>query len=118
MSFYSELATDADALLTEFGQSVTVRRQSAGAYNPDTGASSITTTDVIGHGAVFDRNAKDIDGAMIQHGDKQLLLSASGMAKPSTADTVIIGGESWRVIDPQEISPAGIPVLYDINIRK
>ena len=118
MSFYGDLALTADDLLKEFGQVVTIRTQTPGGYDPETGTSAITTVDTVGNGCVFDYGTDAIDGTMIVQGDKQLLLSPVGMGESGIDDLAIIGGVTWRITRVKALSPAGVAVLYDCNIRK
>lgn len=123
MSFYGDLAVTADELLGEFGQPVTIRRQTAGGYDPDTGGASITTSDESGKGAVFDfglhqSGSAFTAGSMIQSGDKQLLLSPVGMTAPAPGDLAVIGGETWSIVSVKSTAPAGIAVLFECQLRK
>jgi len=118
VSFYGDLALTADDLLKEFGQPVTIRTQTPGEYDPETGTSAITTVDTVGNGCVFDYGTNAIDGTMIVQGDKQLLLSPVGMAEPGVDDLAIVGGISWRITRVKSTAPAGVAVIYDCNIRK
>ena len=118
MSFYGDLAITSNELLAEFGQAITIRVQTAGEYNPETGTSAITTVDTVGNGCVFDYGTNAIDGTMIAQGDKQLLLSPVGMAEPGVDDLVLVGGVSWRITRVKSIAPAGVAVIYDCNLRK
>lgn len=118
MSFYGDLANTADELLKEFGQPVTIRTQTPGEYDPATGTSAITTVDTVGNGCVFDYGANAIDGTMIVAGDKQLLLSPVGMSEPGIDDLAIIGGIQWRIVSVKALSPAGVAVLFECQLRK
>ena len=41
---YAATATTATRLLTRFGAAATLKRETVGAYDPDTGTSPVTTT--------------------------------------------------------------------------
>ena len=119
MSFYGDLAKTADELLAEFGRAVTIRINTPGTYDPETGTTTVSTADHIGYGCTFDYGASAIDGTMIVQGDKQLYLSPVGMPEPGIDDLAIIDGVTWRITPPVKvIAPAGVAVLYDCNLRK
>lgn len=118
MTMYTELATVADELLAEFGQSVTIRHRTSGAYDPATGAVAVTTTDEAGYGAVFDYDTKHIDGTMIVRGDKYALLSPIGITAPDTDDRLIIGGVEYGIVSIKTEAPAGTAVLHTVQIRR
>lgn len=117
---YAELATTATELLTEFGQNVTRRAYTIGAYDPATGSATPTTADTTRKGAVFDYNlqgagASFVRGTQIQAGDKQLLLDAAGTV--TQHDHFIIGGVEYVVQTFSIVNPAGTPVMHDIHLR-
>lgn len=118
MSFYGDLALTADDLLKEFGQPVTIRTQTPGEYDPETGTSAITTVDTVGNGCVFDYGTNAIDGTMIVQGDKQLLLSPVGMATPANGSIAIIGDDQWNIVSVKTTAPAGVAVLFECQLRK
>lgn len=123
MTFYADLTADADSLLSEFGQSVTLTHITAGAYDPDTGSVTNTTTTQTGTGAVFDfglhqSGAAFTAGSMIISGDKQLYLSAVGITAPAAGDQLTIGSDVWSVVSVKTTAPAGTVVLYECQLRK
>ena len=74
MSFYSDLATDANALLLEFGQPVTLRHETSAGYANGKPVTA-TSTDYVGTGVEVLYTAKDFQNTLIQIGDKKLLFS-------------------------------------------
>ena len=119
MNFYERMQATANRLLKSKGQAITITRQTAGAYDPATGAATVTTTTQSGWGAVFEYAAKNIDGNLIQAGDKQLLLSAinaagTALTAPQVNDTVNVGGTITQI---KTLSPAGTTVMFDCNLR-
>lgn len=123
MSFYADLAADAQLLLAEFGQVVTIRRKTTGEYDPETGSASVTTVDQPGYGCVFDfglyaSGQSFTAGSMIVAGDKQLLLSPVGMAAPTPGNIAVIGGETWSIVSVKVTAPAGVAVIYECQLRR
>lgn len=121
--FYTKMQTTANKLLKGKGQAVTLSRQTAGAYDPATGTSTVVVTTQNGTGAIFDYADKNIDGVLILSGDKQLLLSAvnstgTALTAPMVNDTVTDTGGVVRTITRiKTMSPAGTTVLFDCNLR-
>lgn len=125
---YDEIADLADELIREFGQTVTVTMRSSGAYDPATGASTVTETTQTCTGAVFDYSliasgAQNADGSMILATDKQLLLSpyttaGAAITRPVPDGTrVTVGSTVYTVKNVKAVEPAGTPVMYDCNLR-
>lgn len=123
MTLYTDLAAVADELLAEFGQSLTIRRRTSGAYDPATGSATVTTADQSGVGAVFDFGLHQSGqyfqpGTMIQAGDKQLLLSPVGITAPANGDQAIIGGVTWAIQSVKTTAPAGEAVIHECLLRR
>jgi hypothetical protein len=122
MEFYSKMQATANRLLKGKGQEITLTRQTAGAYDPATGTAAVTVTTQTAYGAMFEYGDKNIDGVLIQEGDKQLLLSAlnsagTALVAPQLNDTVTINTVVYTVVRIKPLSPAGTTVLFDCNIR-
>lgn len=118
MSFYSELAADAHALIVEFGTPVTLTRVTATDYDADTGV----TTDPVtatwsGFGALFDYSQNEIDGSLIKQGDQRVYMSTSGITTPKSGDTLTVSGVVLDVIASRPLQPALTAVLHDVQVR-
>ena len=119
MTFYSDMADTAEELIAEFGQSVTLKVASNGAYDPETGSTAVTYADQSAKGVVIDYDKKLIDGTKVRIGDRQCLLSPLGITEPKDGDKIAFGAEVWQVVPPVTVTnPAGVPVLYEVQIRK
>lgn len=117
MSFYADMAMVANDSLGEYGQTVTISAKSIGAYNPATGNAAVTVSTQQVKGVVFPVGAKDIDGTLIHQGDQKLLLSMVGVTPPHVGDTVTIGATSYTITFIKLLTPAGVNVLCECNIR-
>ena len=121
--FYTRAKESADRMLRSKGQAVTITKRTAGAYDPATGGATVTTTTETGTGAVFEYGNKNIDGSLIKVGDKQLLLSAfraagGALTAPVVNDTVTLAsGTVYTITQVKALSPGGMDVLYDCNLR-
>jgi hypothetical protein len=118
MSFdYASLATTADTIIANFGVPVTVVSKGTASYNVNTGAVVATDTTQTANGVITEYNAKDIDNTMILRGDKCLLLSPIGITSIKPDAKVIVAGVSYNVISVNETNPAGVALVYDLQIR-
>jgi len=57
-----------------------------------------------------------IDGTLIQQGDRRVMMSARG-PKPTTADKLVIGAVTYRIISVRETGPSGVPLYYMVQAR-
>lgn len=121
MSFYIEMQSIADSLMSQYGQLVTLTHKTAGTYDPATGTAATTTTTEIGRGVVFDYSrTKDglsqADGTLILQGDKKLLLSPVGITAPKLDDTVIANSITFVIKNIKSLNPAGTVVMYECQL--
>lgn len=117
---YQRLATTASRLLAKHGRNITLRRTSAGTYDPATGTASSTTSDQTLKGALFDfgKGVTTVRGTLVEAGDKELYVEARTGVVPATRDTVIVGADTYSVVSVGEINPAGTPVVYSAHLRR
>lgn len=123
--FYAEMAADVVELMTEFGRAVVVTIVSPDSvYDPETSTNVNPETNYPAVGAKFDLNDREINGTLVQVGDKRIYVSAVGVPEIRLDDRVTLKGingapdETFRVINPNTIGPAGTAVLYDLHVRK
>jgi hypothetical protein len=118
MSFYADTANIAANMLAQFGQAVTRTANTAGAYNPATGAAANTSVSTTRQGALFSygKDAQQyVRGNLVQINDRKLLLDPTGSV--SLTDTYTIQGEVYTVVSIKPTDPAGVPVLYELHVR-
>jgi hypothetical protein len=119
---YGKTSTTALRLLTKFGQSVILARQSTGTYDPALGAAPVTETLETRKAVLLDYDRINFgetlqDGTRVQAGDRRCLMGTDG-SPPTNFDAVIVGSERYPIKVVKELNPAGTPVLYDMLIRK
>lgn len=119
MNFYTATAAEAHALLSEFGQRVTLTKNSAGAYNPATGSATVTSVAQSTVGAVleFADGVTNFAGALVTKDSKRVLLSTVGIDAPAVDDTIAAGGKTYTVLQVKATRPAGVPVLYECMVQ-
>jgi len=119
---YAKTSATAVRLLTKFGQSVTLARQSTGTYDPTLGAAPVTETLETRKAVLLDYDRINFgetlqDGTRVQAGDRRCLMGADG-SPPTNFDAIVVGGERYPIKVVKELNPAGTPVLYDMLIRR
>lgn len=126
MTFYSDLATTARTLISDYGQSL-VLRSVDGAFDGVTGAytSSTTTNTVVNAVKIADneqlRNGergkfKQIAGGTVEGTFEQWLLDDT--AEPNVGDYLIINGFQHAIIEYETISPGGTNLAYKVIVNR
>lgn len=116
--------SNAARMIAGKGQSVTLTRKAAGAYDTATGSASITETTQTATAVVLPLAgfSKRGDSNAVQ-GDAQLLLAAltaSGatLTAPVVDDTVTLADGTVAVITAvSPLAPAGTALMYDCRLR-
>jgi len=127
---YVETAQEAAAILADFGALATVTRTPAPLDDgPDTGQPAPLPVSVTAWAAIFDYTEKSYGNqpdALVRAGDRQLLLAGIDVDGVTITpdmlpvDAPLIGpdGDRYVIKNPKPINPAGVPVLYDIQVRR
>jgi hypothetical protein len=117
-TLYPRLAETVVDLLRRYGAAVTLPRTTGGSIDPVTGVVVAgTAANKTSRGVVTVYKIEEIDGSLVQAGDRKLLLDAS--EKPLMTDKPQMCGESLgEVVSITELNPAGVPVAYIVQVRK
>lgn len=117
---YPKTAATATRLLQRFGAPAQIEQQGNGDYDPGTGgagsedaASDDTTVNTTA--AVFAYEQKYIDGTLVLQGDQQAFCAPS--VAPVQGDGFVWQGKRHTVVSVKPVAPAGVPVLYEVQIR-
>lgn len=121
MAFYDRMAETALRLISQYGQTMTLREVTPGAYDPGTGetsADSVTESSVSGVLIEYTGQERQ-NNSLIQQGDKKVMLPAKALAQPSLNSKVIIQSEVWTIVPPLKVmNPAGTPLVYELQVRR
>lgn len=116
---YAASRATADRLLTNFGQSVSVRRTSSSGtvYDP-----TLVTADYATTAAILDYTSRQIDGENILVTDRRALIAAGplttlGITSIAPPDALVVGGVAVPVVRVVPLAPSGTVVMYDCQIR-
>lgn len=112
---YTALQTSAGSLLQNFGRQLTFTRTTDGAYDPDTGTASPTTSTFTKYGCVFNYTDAERGDTNIEEGDRRVLAEGHSY---QVGDTVSLDSETYRIISVSNIQPAGTIVACNLQVRK
>lgn len=120
-AFYDRTAATALRLITQFGQPVIIRAATVGDYDPETGtAPPDSIKEQTAQGILLDFTGQEFqNNSLIMQGDKKLKIAAQGLEwVPELLNKVIVQGRTWSIVPPlKEINPAGMPILYELQLR-
>lgn len=116
---YDELAQAAVDLLNELGQLVLLSRAvGGGGYDPDAGAVDEGDVDVwSANGVEFNYTQREVDGTLIQQGDRRILIAPTLGTTPQSGDVVTLGAKRLEVVNSKPLQPAGVVVLHEVQAR-
>lgn len=121
-AFYDKAAATAARLLAQFGQPVTVTRETGGTEDPLTGDfTGTTSTDYTPNGVLLNYSVKEAGdaraaGENFEISDRKLLLEAFDV-EPAVTDSVTADGTSWTIIRIKTLRPAGQTVMHELQVR-
>lgn len=113
---YARTRATAERLIARFGQTGALRRTTSDndPFNP-----TQTTTDYPCTFAVLDYAKKDVDGTLIKQTDQMVYLSTAGLAvAPETTDRLVVAGSPLTVVNVKPLSPAGVVVFWELQVRR
>lgn len=122
--FYEEMAGVALDLISEFGQTITLRDTVPGEYDPVSGAQTPdvevdqAAQAILQDYALQQAGMSYAEGTTIRQGDKKIMVAAQGLTPPQLTTTVIAGGATWTIVNIKEINPAGTPLVYELQGRR
>jgi len=118
---YLESRDDADELIQEFGQAVSLRivTTTAGA---DPSEPSQSTADKATYAAVLTYSKSQIDGKDILRTDRRAFVAAGPLAALGVTDfdttaRLVIDGSAVQIMNVDPIKPAATVVAFDVQLR-
>lgn len=109
------LAENVATLLEDFGSDLTLERPGTQTYDPATGTVANASDAALSIRGVFvNYMTSEVDGAVVQQGDRHLLVSATGSEDaPAIGDFV----DAHKIVDVRAIAPSGIAVAWACQVR-
>ena len=118
MSFYTRVKEMADRLLQQYGEQLTFTRVTEGAYDVSTGeVGSGSTINYSAYSHPYNYDASEIDDTNIQNNDVQLLIQKPTSYTPAVGDTVVLAGETMRLVSVERIRAQGSDAVYKAQLR-
>ena len=78
----------------------------------------MTNTDYAARAVVTEFQAQEIDGTLVQSGDRKYLIAAEGLTvTPTPSCRVVDGAEILEVLSVTRTSPGGVDVIYSAHCR-
>lgn len=116
MSVYTNLSKSVLRQINRYGRTVTIMRDDKGAYDPIAGAfTGDSNTAIKLKAVVVGYTVNEIDGEIIQRGDKKVLFA--GNADIRKGDQ-LIDGDTFTILDIEEINPGDTKLLFKAQARK
>lgn len=114
---YTELQAEASVLLAEYGRPMLLRRPGVSTIDPVTDEEvSSPPVDQPCTGIATSYQTNLIDGTRIKSGDRKVILTAE--QPPQMADTLVIDGTSWTLVDIDTKQPAETVLVYILQVRR
>ncbi|MFB2561770.1 hypothetical protein [Rhizobium sp. IMFF44] len=113
---YDNARATAIRLIVRFGQKGSLRRitNSGPDYDPVQASEDFPCSFVD-----LDQNQVHVADTLIQRGDRMVYLSTEGLSiAPTLADKVLIGGAEHAIVDIQPLSPGGMVVFWQLQVRR
>ena len=107
----------AKSSIAENGASVTLRKTGTETYNTTNGSLASPTTDYPTKGLIENYSEYYIKSGFIQSGDRKVMISASLAVVPEQGDTLLIGFESFDIINVKADFVGDTPIIYELQIR-
>lgn len=117
MGFYENLRDKTAApLIRKYGQPITLTIPS-GAFDPVTGkkAPAVPAT-YPGYAVEGEYTVTERTGTQVLEGDKRLY--CVDIPEPAQGQTITVGRAVYKVVRVAPLSPGGVSILFDVQVRK
>jgi len=113
---YDRARATAARLIVKFGQKGSLRRVTSTGpdYDPVQANADFACSLVD-----LDQSQLHVADTLIQRGDRMVYLSTQGLSiEPTLADRLLIGGVEHAIVDIQPLSPGGVAVFWQLQVRQ
>jgi len=97
---------------------VTLTHSNPGAYDPDLGTVAAVVTTQTAVAVEQSYSLREVDGTMVQRGDKKLLLTATNLVAPVVDDTCTVQEVVYTIKNVNPLSPDGSAIIYELQVRR
>ncbi len=107
---YSQMLATADRLINQFGQTGTIQKFDA---------SGKLTTSYSCTFVQLEYGNRDRDGDLIRINDRKIIMSAVGVPSAPTPEDrhVMADGTVAQIVTVRPLSPSGLPLFYELQVR-
>jgi len=116
MSLSTALKGVAAKILSTQGQEITVYRETDNAFDAVLGKSQSVTSTYTLNCVVDTYDIEELDGTNVKANDIKLLTEATDNV-PAIGDLVFVGSTNKRIMNVSPVSPAGINIIYEVQVR-
>ena len=115
---YNSIKATARSLLAKFGQSMTLTKSVSGSYNATTGENTLTTSTTTDIGVIlpYGDAVNSAPDSLIKQNDQQIFIQMATV--PTVTDKITVASVDYNIVSVKAIEPAGINVLYELQVRK
>jgi len=111
---YTRAKDSAYSLINRFGKELSFSRETGESYDPVSGTVTSTTETYTADSVWLNYRNEEIDDTIILQGDARVLVAGS----VEVDDRVTFEGEDWRVVTARPLSPAGVELFTEVQVRK
>ena len=116
MSLSSTLKKVSSNILVKFGAPVTFSQETYTSFDPENGKTVSTTSTFTVNGVVDFYSKDEVNGTTILSGDIKLIIESNGNV-PTNEDVATIESIDYRVMNVLHVSPAGVAIIYEVQLR-
>lgn len=119
MSLSTNLITTARTLLADYGESITLTRESEGTYSPTDGSfSGASSSSYSADGLPTQYSKFEIDETLVKSSDIRLILEKPTSVTPAVGDKCTIGGVEYAALNVTPIRAQGTDIIYILQLRQ
>ena len=113
---YVALAARIAKLIEKMGKPLTLRSYAAATYDPVTQTYTAgAATDVSVFGVEEKYNTHEVDGTLIQAGDRKFIVASSTV--PALDMKLVYGSVEYPIVAVNPLQPGATTLYYDIQVR-
>ncbi len=108
----------ATAVIRTLGTSVTIRQLTHGPLDATTGVSTPTQRDTVVKATIAEYTSRDLSDTVLL-GDRQVMVAAADLSfPPTTEDEVVIGMDTYRILDVESPQATDQAVMHMLQVRQ
>ncbi|SEL12119.1 hypothetical protein SAMN05216359_105272 [Roseateles sp. YR242] len=114
---YAKTAATVLRLLARFGAPTTLKVKTGQVYDPATGTTTATETTYPCTACNTQAERSYVDGTLIGDGARVFLVAPQGIPEPKPGMKLVWQGADLAVTICKPLAPAGVPVMYELQVK-